>query len=246
MRYGRSLKAGFITLAAVDTYLSGSSNPRAHAARRVTKPFLMPLLAASALADPRRPRAPIATSTTIAQIGGWGGDVLLLAHGTEAFAAGTGSFGVGHLAYISGLRRLRRKDRRLFDAPVTRAAAALTLAVGPVVARGAAKEEPVLAPAVIGYMALLASMWAHAGNIDPSYSRRGRILTLGGATLFTASDTMLGIRKFVWKAAPDRFESAVMATYTLGQFLLSEGALALAASESPGNRLTPRAPLATG
>jgi hypothetical protein len=44
---------------------------------------------------------------------------------------------------------------------------------------------------------------------------------------------MLGIRKFVWKDAPDRLESAVMATYTLGQFLLSEGALALA--ETPAS-----------
>lgn len=228
MKRAGALKAGFIALAAIDTFLSGSSNPRAHAARRVTKPLLMPLLGASALEDQRRKQGPISTSTTIAQVGGWGGDVLLLGHGTEAFAAGAGSFGIGHVAYISGFRKLRRKDRRLADAPVARTAAALTLSVGPVVAWGASKEEPVLAPAVIAYMTLLASMWAHAGNIDPAHSRRGRALTLAGATLFTASDTMLGIRKFVWKDAPDRLESAVMATYTLGQFLLSEGALALA------------------
>lgn len=222
------LKAGFLALATVDTYLSGSSNPRAHAARRFTKPLLMPLLTASALTDPRAARSPIAKSTAVAQVAGWGGDVLLLGHSTEAFAAGAGSFGIGHLAYISGFRRLRRRDRRLIDAPVARSAAALTTVVGPVVAFGAAKEEPALAPAVVGYMSLLASMWAHAGNTDPTRAKRGRALTLAGATLFTASDTMLGIRKFVWKDAPDRMESAVMATYTLGQFLLSEGALALA------------------
>lgn len=223
-----ALKAGFLGLAAVDTYLSGSSHPRAHVARRVTKPLLMPLLAAGALADPRVQRSPIARSTTIAQVAGWGGDVLLLGHGTEAFAAGAGSFGVGHLAYIKGFRQLRRRNRRLVDAPVARAAAGLTMTVGPVVARGAAKEEPALAPAVVAYMSLLASMWAYAGNIDGVRSKRGRALTLAGATLFTASDTMLGIRKFVWTNAPDRMESAVMATYTLGQFLISEGALALA------------------
>lgn len=223
----RALKAGFIALAAVDAYLSGSANRRAHLARRATKPLLMPLLAAGALNDPRHPRSGIATSTTLAQAAGWGGDVLLLGHSTEAFAAGAGSFGIGHLAYISGFRRMRRHNRRLIDAPVARAAVALTLGVGPVVARGAAKEGPVLAPAVVGYMALLASMWAHAGNIDPDRRGRGSALTLAGATLFTASDTMLGLRKFVWTNAPDRLESAVMATYTLGQFLLSEGALAL-------------------
>ncbi|MGN6721960.1 MAG: lysoplasmalogenase [Marmoricola sp.] len=228
----RGLKLGFLAMAAVDTYLSGSSNPRAHTARRITKPLLMPLLTAGALTDPRAGRTPVSKSTAVAQVAGWGGDVLLLGHGTEAFAAGAGSFGLGHLAYISGFRRLRRRSRRLVDSPVARSAAALTLTVGPVVARGAAKEEPVLAPAVVGYMTLLASMWAHAGNMDPARPKRGRALTLAGATLFTASDTMLGIRKFVWKDAPDRLESAVMATYTLGQFLLSEGALALAESAS--------------
>ena len=224
-----ALKAGFLGVAALDTYLSGSSNPRAHTARRVTKPLLMPLLMAGALADPRRADR----STTLAQMAGWGGDVLLLGRGTEAFAAGAGSFGVGHLAYVNGFRKVRRHDRRLIDAPVARTAAALTLSVGPLVARGAAKEEPALAPAVIAYMGLLASMGAHAGNIDPARSRRGRALSLAGATLFMASDTMLGIRKFVWTDAPERLESAVMATYTWGQFLLSEGALALAEPALP-------------
>lgn len=229
MNRSRALKVGFLALAAVDTYLSGSSNPKAHTARRATKPLLMPLLAASAATDPRRATSPVNTSTSLAQVGGWGGDVLLLGHGTEAFAAGAGSFGVGHSSYITGFRKLRRKDRRLIDSPVAKAATALTLTVGPVVARGAAKEEPVLAPAVIGYMTLLASMWANAGNIDPKHGRRGRALTLAGATLFITSDTILGVRKFVWTEAPDRLESAVMATYTLGQFLLSEGSLALEA-----------------
>ncbi|MGN6160148.1 MAG: lysoplasmalogenase [Marmoricola sp.] len=226
-RRALGLKAAFLGLAALDSYLSGSAHPQAHPARRVTKPLLMPLLAAGALADPRAAGSPVSRSTTVAQVAGWGGDILLLGHGTEAFAAGAGSFGVGHLAYISGFRKLRRRERKLIDAPVARAAATLTTTVGPVVARGAAKEEPVLGPAVVAYMSLLASMWAHAGNIDGARSRRGRALTLAGATLFTASDTMLGIRKFVWTDAPDRMESAVMATYTLGQFLISEGALAL-------------------
>lgn len=223
-----ALKAGFLGVAALDTFLSGSGNPRAHAARRVTKPLLMPLLVAGSLADERRADR----STTLAQVAGWGGDVLLLGHSTEAFAAGAGSFGVGHLAYIARFRTLRRRERGLLQAPIARAAAALALSVGPVVARGAAKEEPVLAPAVIAYMTLLASMWAHAGNLDPDRSRRGRALSLAGATLFIASDTTLGIRKFVWNNAPDRLESAVMATYTLGQFLLSEGSLAFAEPHS--------------
>lgn len=223
-----ALKAGYLGVAALDTFLSGSSHPRSHTARRLTKPLLMPLLVAGSFADERR----VERSTTLAQAAGWGGDVLLLGHSTEAFAAGAGSFGVGHLAYITGFRKQRRRDRRLLDAPVARAAAALTLSVGPVVARGAAKEEPALAPAVIAYMALLASMWAHAGNLDPERSRRGRALSLAGATLFIASDTTLGIRKFVWRDAPERVESAVMATYTLGQFLLNEGALAFAEAAS--------------
>lgn len=223
-----ALKAGFLGVAALDSFLAGSANPKARTARRVTKPLLMPLLAAGSVADERR----TARSTLLAQMAGWGGDVLLLGHSTEAFAAGAGSFGAGHLAYITGFRRQRHRDRRLLDAPITRAAAALTLSVGPIVARGAAKEDSALAPAVIAYMTLLTSMWAHAGNLDPMRSRRGRALSLAGATLFMASDTTLGVRKFVWHGAPERLESVVMATYTLGQFLLSEGALAFAESGS--------------
>ena len=38
------------------------------------------------------------------------------------------------------------------------------------------------------------------------------------------SDTLLGIRKFVLADPPPGLDTAVMATYTTAQFLLSEGA----------------------
>ena len=45
---------------------------------------------------------------------------------------------------------------------------------------------------------------------------------------FAASDTLLGMRKFWWKSAPARSETAVMATYAAGQLLISKGAAAAA------------------
>ena len=47
------LKMAYVGLAAVDTWLSGLADRRAHRARFVTKPLLMPTLAASLLTNPR-------------------------------------------------------------------------------------------------------------------------------------------------------------------------------------------------
>ncbi len=40
-----------------------------------------------------------------AQVGGWGGDVALLGEGTKPFLVGAGSFGLGHVAYLTGFLR---------------------------------------------------------------------------------------------------------------------------------------------
>ena len=89
---------------------------------------------------------------------------------------------------------------------------------------GAYKEEKVLGPAIAGYSAMLAGTVAAATQLDPALPRSARRLTLVGAGLFMLSDSVLGTRKFLWKKAPPRVESVVMATYTAAQFLLSEGA----------------------
>jgi uncharacterized membrane protein YhhN len=220
------LTLAYVALAATDAWLAGSTHRYARTARLITKPALMPVLNASLVTDPRAASSPLRASTTVAQVGGWGGDVALLKHGTAAFAAGTGCFGIGHAAYIRGFHRQRDRSTPLPASSSARVAAGLFLVGGPAMATGAARQEKALGPAVLGYTALLSTMLAHATHLDPAIPKRARRLTRAGAALFTISDTLLGTRKFLWKSAPERTESVVMATYTLGQLLLSKGAAA--------------------
>jgi len=218
------LTLGYVGLAAFDAWLSGTSSPRLHRARLVTKPLLMPVLAASLATDPKARRSPLFASTVVGQAFGWGGDVLLLKEGTEAFAAGAGSFGMGHMSYISGFRRKRNRNQALGSSRIGKLAKALVVTGGPTMAVGAAREELVLGPAVLGYTGLLSAMLAHAGNLDPALPASARRQTLAGAALFATSDTLLGLRHFWWKKAPARLESVVMITYSAGQLLISRGA----------------------
>lgn len=213
-------KLAYVAIAAADTWLSGSANPRAHQARILTKPLLMPTLAASLLTDPKAASSPLRTSTLAAQAGGWGGDLALMGDGPENFVLGSSSFAVGHAAYISGF--LANRSRTPLPGP--KAVAALWATTSPGMVFGAAKQDKRLGPTIAGYSAMLASTVAAATQLDPSLSKSARRATLLGAGLFMLSDSLLGTRKFLLKNPPPRLESAVMATYTAAQFMLSEGA----------------------
>lgn len=214
------LKLAYAGLALADTWLAGSTDPKAHQARMLTKPLLMPTLMASLATDPKAASSPLRTTTLLAQAGGWGGDLALMGHGTKPFAIGSGSFALGHAAYITGF--LRQRGTR--PQPGPKAVAALWAASTPGMVFGAYREDKVLAPAIAGYSAMLAGTVAAATQLDPALPKSARRATLLGAGLFMLSDSVLGTRKFLWKKAPARVESVVMATYTAAQLLLSEGA----------------------
>lgn len=214
------LKLAFLGLAAADTWLSGSADHRAHQARALTKPLLMPTLMASLITNPRAASSPLRTSTLLAQAGGWAGDLFLMGDGPSNFMKGAGSFAVGHSAYISGFLAHRSAVRR----PGPKAVAALWATTAPGMAFGASRLDPKLGPAIAGYSGMLAGTLAAATQLDPALPRSARRLSVAGAALFMLSDSLLGTRKFVLKNPPPRLESAVMATYTAAQFLLSEGA----------------------
>jgi uncharacterized membrane protein YhhN len=186
----------------------------------LTKPLLMPTLMASLVTDPRAADSPLRTSTLVAQVGGWGGDLALMGRGTTPFAVGSGSFAVGHAAYITGL--LRERSRTLRPGP--KAVAGLWALTAPAMVWGAARQQAMLGPTIAGYSGMLAGTVAAATQLDPSLPASARRATLLGAGLFMLSDSVLGTRKFLLKNAPARSESVVMATYTAAQFLLSEGA----------------------
>lgn len=213
-------KLAYVAIAAADTWLSGSANPRAHQARILTKPLLMPTLAASLITNPQAANSPLRTSTLAAQAGGWAGDLALMGDGPQNFVLGSSSFAVGHAAYISGFLSNRSKTRR----PGAKAVAALWATTSPGMVYGASKQDKRLGPTIAGYSAMLASTVAAATQLDPALPKSARRATLLGAGLFMLSDSILGTRKFLLKNPPHRIESAVMATYTTAQFLLSEGA----------------------
>lgn len=214
------LKLAYVAIAATDTWLSGSADHRLHKARVLTKPLLMPTLMASLITNPKAANSPLRTSTLIAQAGGWGGDLALMGDGPENFVAGSGSFAVGHAAYISGFLANRSTSRRRGP----KAIAGLWAATGPAMAFNASRLDRRLGPTIAGYSAILASMVAATTQLDPAMPKAARRLTFLGAATFMASDSILGTRKFLLKNPPPRLESAVMATYTGAQFLLSEGA----------------------
>jgi uncharacterized membrane protein YhhN len=220
VRISTKLKLAYTGLAIADTWLAGSANPTAHRARALTKPLLLPTLMGSLVTDRRAASSPLHTTTLLSQGGGGGGALALMGHGTKPFAIGSGSFAVGHAAYITGFLRNRSSTPR----PGPKAVAGLWAVTAPGMAFGAYRQEKVLGPAIAGYSARLAGTVAAATQLDPALPPSARRVTLLGAGLFMLSDSVLGTRKFLLKNAPPRVESVVMATYTAAQLLLSEGA----------------------
>jgi len=218
------LKVGYAALAATDAWLAGSGSTAARRARLVTKPLLMPTLAASLVTSERAQGSPLRATTLAAQGFGWGGDVALLGSSDQAFLAGTGSFALGHAAYILGFHRRRFRTSRIVDEPTPRALAGIWVATAPVLAWGASRKDPRLGAAVAGYSAILAAMVATASRLDDTLPTGARRLAAVGAGVFMVSDSLLGARMFLLKDPPERLESVVMATYTGAQLLLSEAA----------------------
>ena len=213
------LKAAYGALALIDTVLSVSERPLAHKARLLTKPLLMPTLSASLLATPGSSSARL--PVLAAQAGGWVGDVGLLSEEKKPFVIGTTGFGIGHLAYLAAFVPRRRREPTLDRDPRARALTALWATSAPVIAWHARRSE--VAPVVAAYSATLTAMVVAATRLDPAERPVARRLIAAGALTFLASDSVLGLRKFVLTDPDPRLEGVVMATYTGAQLLISEG-----------------------
>jgi len=214
------LKAAYAGLALVDIALSASSRPVAHRARYLTKPLLMPFLSASLATTPGSSRARV--PVLAAQAAAWVGDVALLSEERKPFVVGTAAFGVGHLAYLAAFVPGRRREPSLVADPRARALAAVWAVSSPMMAWHARGSG--VAPVVATYSALLTSMVVAATRLDPARPPAARLLVAAGALLFLASDSTLGLRKFVLDDPSPVVEGAVMASYTGAQLLLSAGA----------------------
>jgi uncharacterized membrane protein YhhN len=214
------LATGYVALAAADAVLAGRSGTTARRLRYLTKPALMPTLAAATTQSGAR------RTVTAAQALSWGGDVALLGSGDTAFLAGLGSFFGAHLAYVTTFA-LRGDSLRARPNPGVKAALGLWLSTAPAMAFAAGRQDRGLAAPVAAYSTVLAAMFAGAARLDPALSPRGRRAVQAGAGLFLVSDTLLGLQKFVLRRELPVLETAVMATYTAGQGLLAAGTSAL-------------------
>ena len=224
------LAAGYVALAVADAALAGSRRVAARRLRYLTKPALMPVLAAATRQAGGNRR------TTAAQVLSWGGDVALLGTSDRAFVGGLGSFLGAHLAYLSALAP---QGERVTVRPNggVRAALGLWAAAAPAMALAARRQDKELTAPVAAYATALTTLLATTARLRPDLSLRGRRTTQAGATLFLVSDTLLGIQTFVLRKHSPTLERAVMATYTAGQGLLAAGATQL--------QVEPRTPTAS-
>lgn len=200
-----ALLPGYVLLAATDAALAGRKIRRA---RWLTKPALMPALAAVALAGDNTPDAGTADSMILAGLGlSWLGDVALLGEGDGPFSIGLGSFLAAHICYLVALLRRRK---------------------------GAPWRRPwVGAGYGMAWLALNALLWNRTGRLRIPVLIYGTALsamalaafdtdspaTAAGGAAFLLSDSILALDRFevVKLPAPD---SIVMATYTAAQALI--------------------------
>ena len=201
----RSILPAYCVVAAADVVLAGRGYRRA---RRVTKPALMPLLAADLA---RSDDSDGTKKLVLAGLGlSWLGDVALLGKGERALPSGLGAFLAAHGCYLAAFTKRRRGGVR--NAPWAVAAYALTWA----------GLNAVLFPRtgrlrlpVIVYGTALAAMAVAALDTDePS-------VAAGGAAFFL-SDSILALRTFGEAKSPIA-DSAVMLTYTTAQALIAHG-----------------------
>lgn len=187
-------------------------------AQQLTKPLLMPLLAAWAWAR-GGPRLLV-----VALLFGWGGDLALQSGSDSVFLLGMASFAVGHLCYLTLFRRLGRLERSRLLALGTlygTACAVLVTLLWPGL-------DADLALPVAGYSLLLTAMACVAAVA------LGWRAGLGGA-LFLFSDALIGGGLADWQELPAQ-GLLIMATYIAAQYLLASAVLraAVASSELAG------------
>lgn len=181
--------------------------------RWLTKPALMPVLAATVL-----PRAGVASSvraaTAVALAASAVGDIALRGTSSAAFITGMGGFLVAQGGWSAACTAAAPGGNPLAATP-----AALILAADSVIL--ARRAGPFAGPA-IAYCAALNVMLACALRAAVRLPGRRGVQVASGALLFVLSDHILGLDRFDLRSL--RYgDVLVMATYTAAQGLLAAG-----------------------
>lgn len=230
----RPTTLAFAALAALDAGLAASSRPAARRARTVTKSALMPLLALDTHVAASGGSSALLRGVRAAQGFSWLGDVALLGSTQRRFLLGLGSFAAAHVGYIAAFAGSRDPESSGRE-PGVRAAAAVFAATGPAMAALARRQDPALAVPVLGYAGIISAMLATSTTLDRAFPRAARQRIVAGSALFVVSDTILALGKFARAdgSGPGPLDTAVMATYTAGQWLIADGAARAHQEEAP-------------
>lgn len=223
-----------VGVAVVDAALAAGSAPWMRRARWVTKPAVVPAIAAAVHAGGGRPDPALRT----ALVASWAGDVALLSTRDAGFLAGVTGFAAAHLAYLQAIRSTDTAPPRTGSSERLVGGVFAVTGVGSGLALwrrlGAPGERRLRGP-VLGYAALVSTMGAAAARTGlRSGDRTGRALAAGGA-LFVLSDGLVALSHFGRHRRP-AVDAAVMATYATAQALL---ATALTRRPHPTDPLTP-------
>ena len=187
---------------------------------RVTKPLLVPLLLALLLSA-GRPTTRLGRATALGLVLCWLGDLALMG-GDDWFLVGLLGFLAGQVAYCTAFAtawsRNPIRERRALAAPYAAWWVLLLVVLGP--------DLGGLVVPVAVYGAVLCSMAALALGVHR--------LTAVGALFFVASDSLLAATSLSDRLGFAGDDALVMATYAVGQLLITLGVLA-AAPPRPGS-----------
>lgn len=221
----RPTTLAFAALAVADSLLAASDSRASHGARQVTKSALLPLLALDSRAAAAGRTSTLLRGVRAAQGFSWLGDVALLGTSERRFLLGLGSFAAAHASYIAAFAGSRDPAATVRD-PGVLASAALFAAIGPGMAARARRQDPALALPVLGYAGIITAMLATSTSLDRAFPPGARRRIVSGSALFVLSDTILALEKFARSGVGHGpLDTAVMATYTAGQWLIADGAV---------------------
>jgi uncharacterized membrane protein YhhN len=212
---------GYGTLAITDTLLAATGSPKARQLRRLTKPLLMPTLAASFAGSTSGTKNRLRRGVLAAHGCSWAGDVALLGGSERALLTGVGSFFAAHVAYLTAFTSIRRPAD--FNTIGLKTAAVVWVVSAPTVAIAAGRKDVQLRIPIAAYASVLATMYAASTMLDESIPTHARRLVMTGTALFLVSDLTLGVNKFLLNDEHPRLGGVVMATYTAGQGLIAIG-----------------------
>lgn len=192
--------------------------------RRITKPFLIPLILLYYLVSSAHP----IWFLVLALIFSWLGDVFLMFQGNTWFTIGGVSFGIAHIFFVLTYAwSIKWSAVHLY---VIIPVAIVYIAITTLIILAVIKQTPKkMLPAMYLYLIANSTMNIFAIMQLESMPGTGSIIAVVGAVLFFISDCCLFLVRY--SKRPElvfKKHFTVMLTYIVGEFLITQGMLMLA------------------